>query len=238
MAAYGWRVLTGPFAGMRYVRSAVGSALLPKLLGSYELELHPALEALVAGQPASVVNIGCGEGYYAVGLALRLPSVPVVAFDPISAARDLTSELACLNHVRAQVRIAGGCTVELLESVLHSATLIVCDCEGSEVDLLRPDRMPALAGSILLVETHDFLVSGASAELARRFSATHHVSTIGSEPRDGTLFDRLVARAAIERPELPHAGEVFTLDEKLAALSEGRPGEMCWLVMTPRAPAN
>jgi hypothetical protein len=39
----------GPFKGMLYPSAqAYGSALLPKLLGSYESELHPALEEMFA----------------------------------------------------------------------------------------------------------------------------------------------------------------------------------------------
>lgn len=41
----GGRVLAGPFAGMRYIRTSQGSALIPKLLGSYEKELAACVEA-------------------------------------------------------------------------------------------------------------------------------------------------------------------------------------------------
>ncbi len=42
-------VLHGPFVGMKYPGTeAAGSAFIPKLLGSYEKELHPLLERLLA----------------------------------------------------------------------------------------------------------------------------------------------------------------------------------------------
>src|SRR5689334_17519514 len=64
-----WIVDCGPFVGMRYLRSACCERILPKLLGSYEEELWPALRRLAALPIPAVVNVGCAEGYYAVGLA-------------------------------------------------------------------------------------------------------------------------------------------------------------------------
>src|SRR5947207_8629242 len=74
-------IQAGPFAGMRYVAPATGRTILPKLLGSYETELHSIVEQVIAADHRVVINIGCAEGYYAVGLALRLPNSRVYAFD-------------------------------------------------------------------------------------------------------------------------------------------------------------
>src|SRR5690606_30246863 len=55
-------VLGGPFAGMRYPeKRAIGSAIYPKLLGSYEMELHPLFDRLRNQEFGSVVDIGCAE---------------------------------------------------------------------------------------------------------------------------------------------------------------------------------
>src|SRR5512140_2013789 len=62
-------VLSGPFKGMRYGDFSYNSALIPKLLGTYEADLHNWVgEALATGYDA-VINVGCAEGYYAVGFA-------------------------------------------------------------------------------------------------------------------------------------------------------------------------
>jgi hypothetical protein len=72
------RVAGGPFQGLHYPhRRSVGSAPLPKLLGSYESELHAALEQLLTEEHETVVDIGCAEGYYAVGLGLRLSKAEI-----------------------------------------------------------------------------------------------------------------------------------------------------------------
>jgi len=66
-------VASGPFRGMRYVARAYHSAYHAKLLGTYEMELHGIVEELCRETPGIIVDVGAAEGYYAVGLAMRLP---------------------------------------------------------------------------------------------------------------------------------------------------------------------
>jgi hypothetical protein len=70
-----WNVESGPFAGMKYLPGFC-EGILPKLLGSYEQELWPALHSIASLPIQAVINIGCAEGYYAVGLARLLPAPP------------------------------------------------------------------------------------------------------------------------------------------------------------------
>src|SRR5919106_5511514 len=69
----GLTVRSGPFAGLRYVDAAVGApdradCLPAKLLGSYERELHHAVERQLEVGFSTIVNVGAAEGYYALGL--------------------------------------------------------------------------------------------------------------------------------------------------------------------------
>ena len=90
-------VRSGPFTGMKYPKAeAAGSAFIPKLLGSYERELHPMIERLIAKGYDDVIDVGCAEGYYATGMALRLPGARVHAYDTSETARDLCSAMALL----------------------------------------------------------------------------------------------------------------------------------------------
>src|SRR5207302_355482 len=75
IAKHGARILGGPFAGMEYVSAATEGALVPRLLGTYESELHPHLQAFAEAGLDCVVDVGCAEGYYAVGLARMMPEV-------------------------------------------------------------------------------------------------------------------------------------------------------------------
>src|SRR5271170_382684 len=67
-------VRNGPFAGMRYARPLPeGSIFFPKLLGSYEAELQAHFERVIGTDYSAIVDVGCADGYFAVGLAMRMP---------------------------------------------------------------------------------------------------------------------------------------------------------------------
>ena len=218
-------VLGGPFAGLKYpARLAVGSELAPKLLGFYEWELQPIIAACCRRPYERVVDIGCAEGYYAVGLARCLPSATVHAFDIDPAGIRLCREMAELNEVTDRVITASACDAQSLMSLVSAGrTLIVSDCEGFEGDLFTSEIVPALARHDLLIECHDFLRPGITTELRQRFEGSHAVVAVTSIPDH-------------RKPGLYSSDKLspFTSDERLRLLAEHRPGEMVWLYMTPR----
>ena len=225
-------VQRGPFKGMRYPRRRGDIVHLAKLLGAYECELHLAVDLLIARAPGLVVNVGSGDGYYAVGIARRLPDAEVLAVDPDPIAQRACRETAELNDVAPGVRFASKLNASELQRVLTSAgpvaghghtarrALCVVDCEGYEDELLDPSQAPALAHADLLVETHDFARAGVNARLTERFAATHRVERIA-----------IAARVASAFPEL--AGEPAATARGL--LDEFRHAPQSWLVFTARA---
>jgi hypothetical protein len=133
-------VRAGPFRGMRYVKKAIGSHLAPKLLGTYERELNVCIEEVVGLSFQTIVNIGAAEGYYAVGLALRMPQAQIIAYEMSPVGRALVEQLMELNGIRNTVTVRGKCTVKELSEVLAESgpTLVMCDTEGYEAFLLDP----------------------------------------------------------------------------------------------------
>ena len=188
---HGRRVLSGPFTGMAYVTQARGSALMPKLLGSYEEELHEVIEKIVATDYAGVIDIGCAEGYYANGLAMRMPSTRIYAFDTDLSAQALCAEMARLNAVEARVSVSGECRTADLNTLIKKRTLIICDCEGFESEILRPDLVPAMARTDILVELHDHVQPGITPLILKRFEDTHRATTITAAERDATYYPQL-----------------------------------------------
>ncbi len=61
--------------------------LSPMLLGTFEQELFDVISRIIEVKPKTIVNVGCAEGYYAVGLSRALPETNVIAFELIDAAR-------------------------------------------------------------------------------------------------------------------------------------------------------
>src|SRR5581483_6709125 len=189
---HGNAVIAGPFVGMRLtLEQHPGSQLLPKLLGTYEQELHAELERLIDRGYQTIINVGCGEGYYAVGLALRNPSCEVFAFDIDSDAQRLCRMVAKLNGVDDRVHVSATCDHATLARLLTPASLVLVDCEGCELELLRPDLVSALKTADLIVETHDFIRPSISQEIANRFADTHRRSTLDAQARDSSSMPAL-----------------------------------------------
>ena len=218
-------VTSGPFKGLRYPSAqSFGSAILPKLLGSYESELHPVLDVMLNKQYATVVDIGCGEGYYAVGTALRFPEAHVYAFDTDSRVTQLCAKMAELNGVAGRVHIGGLCDKEMLRSLPFAGnTLIISDCEGYEGSLFDNRMAELLAEYDLIIETHDFIDIELSRKIREAFSSTHNIHSVDST-------DDIAKAHACNCREL----EKYSLREKRLILGEWRPAIMEWLVMTSK----
>jgi predicted O-methyltransferase YrrM len=165
----------GPFKGLKYPSAnSVGSVMLPKLLGSYEKELHPVIEE-VCGLPYSkIIDVGCAEGYYAIGFAMRNPGAHVYAYDTEKFAREFCRTLAETNNVSERVTIEGFCSGETLKGLSDGGrNLIFCDCESYEKQLFTEDLVPYLATSDLIIELHDLDDIEISTYISNLFKETH-----------------------------------------------------------------
>jgi len=64
-------VQNGHFKGMKYIKRSSGSALLPKILGSYEEPIQGWIREVIEDKNyENILDIGCAEGYYACGFAM------------------------------------------------------------------------------------------------------------------------------------------------------------------------
>lgn len=210
----GPRVQGGPFSGMIYGASILkaqtcgwlgGSMVVPKLVGCYEAELHPIVNWIIERGYHRIIDIGCAEGYYAVGLALRLPSAMIYALDINPLARDRCKEMARLNGVADRVVVAD-CDLSEVRRLTSEPALVICDCEGHELDLLRPEEAPGLICCDMLVELHDpcarrfpetispwlqewILIDRRVSEIIQhRFADTHRADLIPSADRDPAAY--------------------------------------------------
>ena len=198
---------------MRLLReSGWGHDFSARLLGSYEKELHPALERLISDGVTHVYDVGCANGYYVVGLARRLPEVPVIGFDVSPAARSCTTALAAHNGVAEQVTVLGRCTPQVL-SELPEGSLSV-DCEGAELHLITAEVARSNPSTIFIIECHDFLDPTApiSATLSSRFvgRSVQRIPVQPRSPQDAPGLPPHIAREAVD---------------------ELRNAQSCWLVV-------
>lgn len=213
------KVLHGPFAEVRYpAMESRGSALFPKLLGCYERELHPWIAQASEVGYRSVVDVGCAEGYYAVGLARLWPQAQVHAFDIDLRARKLCAAMAAANGVADRVSIAERCDAQTLLALnLSEPALILSDCEGYEAELFDEPTITALARHDFIIELHDWYDVTISPKLKARFAATHRIESVFS-------VDDTQKVHQYDYPELA----AWPLQDRRALLAE-RPAVIEWI---------
>jgi hypothetical protein len=160
-SAHGLAVMTGPFGGMTLLPEVCWNDgdLPPKILGCYEAELHPAVAKAIARKPSAVVNIGCAEGYYAVGMARALPQARVFAFESDARGQSICARAASANNVGGRVSVQGTCGPDTLRQLLPQIErpLLIVDCEGAELQLLDPSQVSDIKRCDVIVECHDFM---------------------------------------------------------------------------------
>ena len=221
-------VLSGPFKGMRYIDELVWGLVPPKWLGAYEVELADIVEEIIKRGYSRILNIGCAEGYYAVGLARRDRACKVFAFDIDPICRAQSRRLARLNQVADRICVCGECTHERLENLIDDKTLVLSDIEGYEVVLLDPEKIPKLKQVDLLIEIHAEPSVGEAIQterlIADRFASSHAIERRVACTRDAWIGEhQSLWQDRLSRQEISNV------------LDEHRPKLQTWLWAKARA---
>jgi len=211
-------VMQGPLAGMDFLAESAEGCHIAKLLGSYEQPLQPFIEQAISNAYPTILNIGCAEGYYAVGMARRMPKTQILAFDLNPNAQEVCTALAQKNSVSDRVKVGALFKPEDFANYANQKVLVLCDIEGAEKDLLDPEMAPALKGMDLIVESHECLIPGITQTLIDRFKDTHQI----------TLVQDNGQRQLQDAPQW--FNNLAHLDQLLATW-EWRSGATPWLVM-------
>ena len=228
-------VVSGPFLGMKYISNSTGSRLLPKILGTYELELHRVIGEICKKSFDVIVDVGAAEGYYAVGMAYRNPNVRIVAFETEANGRNSIKEMADINGVADRVSVRGFCDSKLLsDSILYNEKcLIIMDIEGAESVLLDNRAIPKLNNCNILVEVHERLVPGVGDIIVDRFKNTHKIIEI--KKRERVLGDFPIAVPKICRLFFKRYFIFNSMDEARFDSLIGRPEKnINWLYLEPK----
>ena len=197
---HGTKVLSGPFAGLDYAVSASEGGRVPRLIGCYERTLHPIFEQIIADAPPLIIDVGCAEGYYAIGLAMQLPRTIVWARDSNPAAQEKCAELAALNGVEGRVKIGGTLTAADFDICRAQHSVVICDIEGAELDLLDPVKAKGLKRADVLIEVHEKDASFSRIdEMEQRFAETHNVTRIHRHAGTDSLPDWMEGLSDLDR---------------------------------------
>ncbi len=208
------KILYGPFAGMLFHNKTWNyGSTIPRFVGCYEDELHPVIDYVCQQTYTDILDIGCADGYYAVGLAMQKPTTLVHAFDIDPQALALCKEVATMNHV-TNIEYKNVCTSETLQHFdFKGRGFIVCDCEGYEAELFTADSIKNLANCDILIELHDMYVPELSEKMLPLFAQTHNLSIIPMQPRKESKYPIL---------------EQLDTQEKILAMTNGTRVLMEW----------
>ncbi len=213
-------VLNGPFKGMKYISSANGSQLIPKILGSYEEPIHFWINQILNDRSyTKILDVGCAEGYYAIGFALSIHKPKVIAFDIDLDALVNLQKLAEINGVVDQVdarkKFEPSFVTQILEQESAQKILIFMDVEGAEADLLDTKQYSSLLACDVLVELHDCFSYGLTERIINYFSNTHKIHIVVDYPWRSHKYD---------------TGDCKLKDEELKfCFDEMRPKGMRWM---------
>lgn len=225
LAREGMVVTQGPLAGLDFIERSSEGCHVAKLLGCYEQPLQPYIDTALSTGYAKILNIGCAEGYYAVGFAKASSSLISLAFDTNEKAQAACRLLAEKNGVSERVQVSGLFQHEDFAKYENENVLVFCDIEGAEKGLLNPALAPALRKFDIIVESHECLCPGITQELISRFEESHVIELVQDNG----------SRQIDEPPgwfmQLSH------LDQLLATW-EWRSGPTPWLVMYAKSSIN
>ena len=152
---------------------------------------------------------------------IRMPDTRVDAFDIDPAAQRVCGELAAKRGVADRVRVGARFTADDFAAYAGRKTLVLCDIEGAERELLDPEAAPALRGMDLIVESQDCVAAGTTRLLAARFQSTHAITVV-------------VDRGERRLPKVPPWFTRLRHLDQLLATWEWRSGPTPWLVMRSR----
>lgn len=178
-------VQSGPFSGLAYDALSTGSLLGAKILGCYEAEIgHWFKAAIDIAEYDTFIDVGCAEGYYAVGMATKCLHLSVYAFDINESAQMMTEQLAARNHVNSRLTVGGECSPRVISELLKKSNLplVLVDIEGHEDEFLDPELVPELRYADIIVELHEFKRPGLTYRLLSRFADSHEIEAVAAVP--------------------------------------------------------
>lgn len=225
-------VAYGPLKGfaidLKQVWGGLGE-LGGKLVGFYEREVLDTI--FRPGRPRwrCLVNIGAGDGYYAVGL-LKAGAVPMsLCFEADEHARASIAGCAALNGVANRVAIHGRADSGFLHSeavrgLALADCLFIVDIEGGEFSLFNDEALALLRHSELIIELHGGF-----------FPDHPNIGNAFVQRLNEVFHCRLLTTTARDPSTIPELNNMNDMDRWLIC-AEGRPHLMRWVHCLPREP--
>jgi len=124
----------GIFKGLKISLNTHDSVLIPKLLGTYEIEIANHIRSLTE-QSKVFVDVGCADGYYTSGIAASTGIEKVVGVDISCEALELATESARNNELEHKCIFVND--IDLALPHIENETFVMVDVDGAEKKVLH-----------------------------------------------------------------------------------------------------
>jgi precorrin-6B methylase 2 len=152
------RILSGKFKNIQFFKNVRGSEFKPKYFGTYEDELNIYFD-LFSG--STLIDIGCDDGYYSIGLFMNNFVSKVYAFEYNRLSINNFKRNLVLNNLTTSNILLVENFVSDFSSLSYYLNnkenfLIKCDIQGSEYSLFSENMIENLSSfnCSFIIETH------------------------------------------------------------------------------------
>jgi hypothetical protein len=207
-----YKVLNGVLKGLQYPSLDITeAALAPKIVGSYEYQLQPWLSQIIKSDYSDIINVGSAEGYYAVGLAKKMPNTLIHCYDINKKDIEFSKQMAKTNNVSNLTWNTFCSEATLLNFAYRGKTLIICDCEGYELKLFTKAVIDKCKQFDFLIELHDVINPIISSQILSSFQFTHTLNIVNNKNVDYSMLDGLQTLSPKDREFalLEHRGGLY-----------------------------
>jgi len=200
----------------------------PKLLGLYEEQIQNLIVDIQKKKNLkTLINIGCGDGYHALGLVKNKFFDKSICYEISLEARNILETNIKKNNLYDKFIIRKEANIDEIKKDLQKLkseeTLFLIDIEGTEFTLFKDEDLNFLKKSYLVIEDHNFFIK--DNELKEKFYLSLHkffnVEFIENGPRNPFI---------IQNDFLDQLND----DSRFLLLSEGRPQKMRWIFLSPK----
>lgn len=224
------KVMSGHYKDTHFVNESHWSKFdhASKLLGVYEEQIQ---ELIIKTQKQynlkNFINIGCGEGYHALGLVKNRYFEHSICYEISSMARNILKKNLLENNIKDRFVIRGEANRQEifndLQKIKIEETIFLIDIEGNEFNLFNDNDWEFLKKGYFIIEDHHFMVSDEIAKKNFYSSLNKHFNFTVIQNGSRNPFN--INNDFLN--ELPD-------DSRFLILSECRSKKMSWIFLSPR----
>lgn len=224
------KVMSGNYKGTYLINKSHWSKFdfASKLLGLYEQQIQNFIVEIQKKKALkNFINIGCGDGYHALGLIKNKFFEKSICYEISPEAREILRINLKENNIENNFIIHEEANLEKIKDDLKNInieeTLFLIDIEGNEFKLLCSEDLNFINQGYLIIEDHNFMIN--DDELKKKFYSNikkfFNFEIINNGSRN--TFE-------IDNDFLNNLND----DSRFLLVGEGRPKKMNWIFLSPK----